>query len=60
MNAITSAIGDVDNLSIDAKSMQVQYNTVQYGGYISVVLIFIIPIIVLIIGFVLWMKRRKA
>ncbi|MCQ4637390.1 GldG family protein [Anaerovorax odorimutans] len=60
MNSVVSAIGDMDNLSIDAKSMQVQYNTVQYGGYISVVLIFIIPIIVLIVGFVCWMRRRKA
>lgn len=60
MNAVTAAIGDVDNLSIDAKSMQIQYNTVQYGGYISVILIFIIPIIVLIVGFVFWMRRRKA
>ncbi len=60
MNSITSVFDDVDNLSIEAKSMAVQYNTVQHGGYISVFLIFIVPILVLIIGFVFWMKRRRA
>lgn len=60
MNSISSVFDDMDNLSIEAKSMSVQYNAVQYGGYISVILIFVIPIIILILGFVFWMRRRKA
>lgn len=60
MNSILSVFDDMDNLSIEAKSMSVQYNAVQYGGYISVILIFVIPIIILILGFVFWMRRRKA
>lgn len=59
MNSILSAFDDMDNLSIEAKSMEVQYNTVQYGGYLSVLLIFVIPIGILIFGFIFWMRRRK-
>lgn len=60
MNSILSAFDDMDNLSIEAKSMEVQYNTVQYGGYLSVLLIFVIPIGILIFGFIFWMRRRKS
>lgn len=60
MNSLTEIFGETDNLSIEAKSMEIQYNMVQYGGYISILLIFIIPVIVLITGFVFWMKRRRA
>lgn len=60
MNSITAALGEEDNLSIEAKSLDIQYNMVQYGGYISVMLIFIVPILVLIIGFVFWIRRRRV
>ena len=60
MNVMTSALGDVQNLSIEAKSLEVQYNTVQNGGAISVFLIFIIPAAFLVAGFVFWYRRRKV
>lgn len=60
MNVMTSALGDVQNLSIEAKSFEVQYNTVQNGGAISVFLIFIIPAAFLVAGFVFWYRRRKV
>lgn len=60
MNSVTDAIGDIDNLAIEAKSLQVQYNTPQYGGFISFMIIFVIPIAIVIVGFVFWMRRRKA
>lgn len=60
MNVMTSALGDVQNLSIEAKSLEVQYNTVQSGGAISVFLIFVIPAAFLIVGFIIWYRRRKV
>lgn len=60
MNVMTSVLGDVQNLSIEAKSLEVQYNTVQSGGAISVFLIFVIPAAFLITGFIFWYRRRKV
>lgn len=36
MNSMASMLGDTDNLSIEAKSLEVQYNTVQSGGAVSI------------------------
>ena len=47
-------------LSIKAKSLSVELNTVRHAGSISTALIFGVPAVVLIGGFVIWMKRRKA
>ena len=60
MNSVASMLGDTDNLSIEAKSLEVQYNTVQSGGAVSIFLIFVIPAAFLITGFVFWYRRRKA
>lgn len=57
---VTSVFDDVENLSIEAKSLEVQYNTSQYGGYFSLLFIFVLPVIFLIAGLVKWNKRRKA
>ena len=59
MNSVTTAIGNVTNLSIEAKSLETQYNTPQYGGLISIFIIFILPIAIIIFGFIKWMRRRK-
>lgn len=58
MNSVMSVFDDMDHLSIEAKSMEVQFNTVQYGGYLSVLLIVVIPVAILIFGFVFWLRRR--
>ena len=60
MNAVTSNFDGVQNLSIEAKSLEVEYNTVQHAGSLSLLVIFGIPAVVLIAGFVVWFRRRKA
>lgn len=60
MNAVTANFEGVQNLSIEAKSLNVEYNTVQHAGLFSLLMIFGIPVIILIGGFVVWYRRRKA
>lgn len=60
MNAVTSNFDDVENVSIEPKSLEVQYNTVQHAGAFSMLVIFGIPAVILIAGFGVWIKRRKA
>ena len=51
---------DVENVAIEAKSLEVTYNTMQHAGVISLLVIFGIPVVILVFGFVRWWKRRKA
>lgn len=60
MNAVTSNFEDVSNVSIEAKSLEVTYNTMQYTGISTLVVIFGVPAAILLFGFVKWLKRRKA
>lgn len=60
VNMVMNNFDDVENLSIDSKSLSVEMNTVQHGGAISTALIFGVPAVALIGGFVIWMRRRKA
>lgn len=60
MNTISANFDDVQNVAIEAKSLQVTYNTMQHAGGISLFLIIGIPLIILVFGFVQWWKRRKA
>lgn len=60
MNVVTSNFDGVENLSIEAKSLEIEYNTVQYVGLLSLLVIFGIPVVILISGFVVWFRRRKA
>lgn len=60
MNVLSSAAGGDQDAVVEAKSLQVQYNTVQHGGFISVMIIFVIPVIFLVIGFTVWYRRRKV
>ncbi len=60
MNAVTANFDGVQNLSIAAKSLSVEYNTVQHAGAFSFLMIFGIPAAILIGGFVVWFRRRKA
>lgn len=59
MNAVTANFDGVQNLSIEAKSLSTEYNTVQHTGAFSLLVIFGIPAAVLIGGFVVWFRRRK-
>lgn len=60
MNSVTSYFDDVSNISIEAKSLAVSNNTIQSAGMYAALFIGIIPATVLICGFVVWMRRRKA
>jgi ABC-2 type transport system permease protein len=60
MNAVAANFEDVENISIEAKSLEIQYNTVQRAGTLSLLFVFGIPAVVLIYGLVRWTKRRKA
>lgn len=60
MNAVTANFDGVTNLSIEAKSLTTEYNTVQHAGGFSILVVFGIPAVVLIGGFVVWFRRRKA
>ena len=59
-NAVTANFEGVQNLSIEPKSLSVEYNTVQHAGSFSILVIFGIPAVVLLAGFVVWFRRRKA
>ena len=60
MNAVSANFEGVQNLSIEAKSLNVEYNTVQHGGLFSLLMIFGIPAVILIGGFAVWFRRRKV
>ena len=60
MNAVTANFEGVQSLSIEAKSLGVEYNTMQHTGLLSFAVIFGIPIRISIGGFVVWFRRRKA
>ncbi len=60
MNSVTANFDDMENLSIASKSLEVTYNTMQYTGVINTIAIVGIPVVILIIGFVVWFRRRRA
>ena len=60
MNTISSNFDDMQNVAIEAKSLEITYNTMQHAGLISVGLILGLPLVILVFGFVRWWKRRKA
>ena len=59
MNAATYGQPDIRNISIPPKSLDVTFNVTTAGGLWSALLIIVIPVLFLIAGFVIWMKRRK-
>lgn len=60
MNTVTANFDDVENLAIESKSLSATYNTPLHTGSISMVTIFVVPLAILVLGFVVWMRRRKA
>lgn len=59
MNSITANFDDVSNISIDSISLQTTYNTIASGSGIGAIFIGIIPVALLILGFLRWFGRRK-
>lgn len=60
MNAVTANFDDVQNVSIEAKSLGISYNTMQHADIFSLLVIFGIPLVILGFGMSIWMRRRKA
>lgn len=60
MNAVAANFDGTEDLSIEAKSLAPVYNTMQHAGFLSILVIFILPLGILFGGFAVWMKRRKA
>lgn len=59
MNAVTAHFEGVENMSIEPKSLTIEYNTVQHVGLFSLLVIFGVPVIILVVGFVVWFRRRR-
>ena len=60
MNAVSANFDDVQNVSIEAKSLGISYNTMQHADIFSLLVIFGIPLVILGFGMSVWMRRRKA
>jgi ABC-2 type transport system permease protein len=59
MNVVKADLKDVSNISVEAKSLEVTYNTIKSAGLWSLLFIIVLPLAVLIGGFVFWFRRRK-
>lgn len=60
MNSVTANFDEIENIAIEAKSLAIEYNTPLHAGAISMVLIIGIPLVIVIFGFIVWIRRRKA
>lgn len=60
VNSVTENFDDVDNVAIEAKSLGAKQNTPLHAGAFSILVIFIIPAAILLIGLAAWWRRRKA
>lgn len=58
-NAVTGNLDNADNISISPKSLEVSYNSIAHPGPFSILIIFIIPLALIVGGFVVWFKRRR-
>ena len=59
MNIMAVNFENVKNVSIESKSLSVEYNAVQHAGLFGTLMIFGIPAVILISGFVVWYRREK-
>ena len=58
-NSVTSSLDNADNVSISPKSLEVTYNTIAHPGPFSILVVFVIPVALIVGGFVVWFKRRR-
>lgn len=59
MNMLTAGLDDVTNISIPSVSLQVGYNTVTSLRLWSALFVAVIPLALVAVGFVHWLRRRK-
>lgn len=60
MNAVTANFDEVENISIPAKSLEISYNTVTNPNSWGMLFIAVIPIGLIVIGLVIWIRRKRA
>lgn len=58
-NSVTASLDNADNVSISPKSLEVSYNTIAHPGPFSILVVFVIPVGLIIGGFIVWFKRRR-
>lgn len=59
MSSATCGFQDISSINIGPVSLSEPTNTVTTGGIWAILFLFVIPVAVLIFGFVRWMHRRK-
>ncbi len=58
-NSVTASLDNADNVSISPKSLEVSYNTIAHPGPFSILVVFVIPLGLIVGGFIVWFKRRR-
>ena len=58
-NSVTACLNNADNVSISSKSLEVSYNTIAHPGPFSILVVFVIPVGLIIGGFIVWFRRRR-
>lgn len=59
MNALTASFDDMETISISSKSLTVTPNTVRNPTLWTLVFVIILPVALLLGGFLHWLRRRK-
>ena len=59
-NVVNTNFDNVSNVAIEEKRLEMKNNTMQNIGISTLIVIVGVPALVLIVGFVRWLKRRKA
>ena len=58
-NSVTASLDNADNVSISPKSLEASYNTIAHPGPFSILVVFVIPVGLIIGGFIVWFRRRR-
>ena len=58
-NSVTTSLDNADNVSISPKSLEVSYNTIAHPGPFSILVVFVIPVGLIVGGFIVWFRRRR-
>lgn len=58
-NSVTASLDNADNVSISPKSLEVSYNTIAHPGPFSILVVFVIPVSLIVGGFIVWFRRRR-
>lgn len=60
MNAVTSNFEETENISIPTKSLEITYNTVKNPNTWGMIFIGVIPVGLIAIGLMIWIRRKRA